>query len=126
MYLTLCPVQFQQLLPREHTNKQYTNRCRVTKEKHYELCAKTELRATTHQLNDEDEVVELLPHQHGMEVVQQDSQMVRAVSVGHDNGHPVTGSTVGGVVVTPGLQAWVQPHDLRQVGGVLVNSQAAN
>ena len=79
-----------------------------------------------HQLNDEDEVVELLPHQHGMEVVQQDFQVLLAVSVGHDNGHPVTGSTVGGVVVTPGLQAWVQPHDLRQVGGVFVGRQGAH
>ena len=61
-----------------------------------------------------------------MEVVQQDSQVLLAVSIGYEHGHPVTGSTLGGVVVTPGLQTWVQPHDLRQIGGVSVGCQGAD
>lgn len=67
-----------------------------------------------HLVNDVNPVVELLPLQKGMQVVQQELEVMLPVSVGDDDGRPVPRLAVGRPVASPAHHQWVFPLDLRQ------------
>lgn len=72
----------------------------------------------THLVNDIDAVIELLTLKEGMQVVEQELEVVFSVPVGNDNGSTVPGITVRRPVAPPTDHEWILPLHLgeRQFG----------
>ena len=67
-----------------------------------------------HLVDDVDPVVELLPLQEGVQVVEQELEVVLPVSVGDDDGGPVSGLAVRRPVAPPPHHQRVLPRHLAQ------------
>lgn len=52
----------------------------------------------TYLINDEYSIIELLPHQEGVNVIQENFEVNVAVSEGYDQRHPVASLAVGRLV----------------------------
>lgn len=74
----------------------------------------------TNLLNDEDGVVDLLPLEEWVQVVEEDGEVTEAVSVGDDDGHTLVGSAGGRMVVAPWTQLRVLQRLMLQRGYIFL------